>query len=88
MQVLHKCDNRQCVNPEHLELGDAFKNMQDAKARGRLHSVGEDNRMAKLTWEKVREIRASNLSQRKLAKLYGVGKLRIFNIKNNKSWIE
>ena len=88
MFVLHKCDNKQCVNPEHLELGDSFKNMRDAKNRGRLHSLGEDNRMSKLTWEKVREIRASKLSQIKLAKLYGVNRQCILKIKNNKSWIE
>jgi hypothetical protein len=34
MQVLHRCDNRACVNPDHLELGDAKKNRADAIARG------------------------------------------------------
>jgi hypothetical protein len=34
MQVLHKCDNRACVNPAHLELGNASKNRADAIARG------------------------------------------------------
>jgi len=33
-QVLHRCDNRACVNPAHLELGDAKKNRVDAIARG------------------------------------------------------
>ena len=33
--VLHKCDNRACVRPSHLYLGDNKANMADKKARGR-----------------------------------------------------
>lgn len=32
--VLHKCDNKSCVNPAHLELGNQSKNVQDAYDRG------------------------------------------------------
>jgi hypothetical protein len=34
--VLHKCDVRNCVNPDHLFLGDQAANMKDAAAKGRL----------------------------------------------------
>ncbi len=33
--VLHKCDNRKCIRPSHLFLGNALINLHDAIAKGR-----------------------------------------------------
>lgn len=36
--VLHHCDNRKCVNADHLFLGTAGDNIRDAKRKGRTQS--------------------------------------------------
>lgn len=35
MMVLHRCDNRGCVRPDHLFLGTAMDNARDMAAKGR-----------------------------------------------------
>jgi hypothetical protein len=78
--VLHKCDNKWCVNPRHLKLGTHQQNMKDASKRDRFNT--------KLTREQVKEIRANKLSLRKLAKIYDVSKSTIGHIKAYKTWRE
>lgn len=78
LYVLHKCDNRSCVNPMHLFLGTAKDNMQDKMNKGRCVSPGfkgEKHYDAKLTDKIVISCRKRRISGElisELAKEYNV----------------
>ena len=56
--VRHKCDNPECTNPEHLELGTQSDNMKDCSIRGRLNAKSIENlKRNSLTQEQEKEIR-------------------------------
>lgn len=38
MQILHQCDNKLCVNPDHMRVGTHSENMAEAAERGRMRS--------------------------------------------------
>ncbi len=88
--VCHKCDNRICVNPDHLYLGSYVDNAKDKNDRGRgNYAKGERVGISKLTAAKVKEIRRlreQDWSFGKLGKKYGVDKAAIRAIVLRKTW--
>jgi DNA-binding XRE family transcriptional regulator len=86
MFVLHKCDNRGCINPAHLFLGTNDENMADMVAKDR-QARGSNNGRAKLTEHDIRDIRAARgILQIELARRYGVSKQQISKIISHKLW--
>ena len=81
MFVMHACDNRRCINPEHLRIGTHAENMIDRSRKGRSTAM--------LTAGQVLEIRQKNKSgvgQTKLADEYGVSTGTISAICTRKTW--
>jgi len=85
--VLHQCDNRGCVNPDHLCLGTQLDNIQDRVRKGRnAFAIGAANNNAKLTENQVRSILQSKESGPKIAKRFGVHPSTIRIIRCRKNW--
>lgn len=89
MVVMHTCDVRRCVNPEHLRAGTVAENIADKVAKNR-HAKGEDNGQARLTASQVREIRGAYVRGRvgylRLANRYGVTREAIKDIVRRATW--
>jgi hypothetical protein len=83
--VLHTCNVRDCINPDHLYLGDQQQNVQDQIDAGTF-VYGSKNGRAKLDEMSVEHIRASGFSNKALAKYYDVSYHTIWDVRRRKSW--
>lgn len=88
--IMHSCDNPGCVNPAHLELGNAKENMRQCIERGRLRRRrGEESSRAVLSETIVREARqrfANGESIPKLSTEYGISYPGLYNAVRGRSW--
>lgn len=93
IQILHKCDNRKCVNPDHLFEGNNTLNMEDRKRKGRYESIrlsmqGEKSKFAKVNTQQVKEIRILNplVSRTFLKSYYNLSDSGINDIVTKRRW--
>ena len=91
MYVNHHCDNPPCVNPKHLYVGTSLDNTRDKQRRGRTPDrSGSKNGRAVLKEDDVAQIkillRDTDLTQKELASMFGVGQAQISNIKREITW--
>lgn len=91
LNVLHKCDNPECVNPDHLWLGTQLDNIKDMVKKGRQHhATGTKNGRAKLTDMDVSSIRAllsDKVPQYEIARMFHVSNGTVSHIACGRSWI-
>jgi len=95
LMVCHTCDNRKCINPEHLFCGTAKDNAQDMIAKDRhwkgqrIAPKGEASPRSKLTAEAVNEIRDFPRCRgmlEHLAKKFGVTPTAIRHVLIGRTW--
>lgn len=96
--ICHKCDNRKCVNPNHLFIGRCSDNIRDMVIKGRHFTKTKPERIcrgskhtnAKLNEERVftmRILRAnSKIGMRTLAKMFGVSRITARRAVDGISW--
>jgi len=92
LQVLHHCDNRMCITPEHLFLGTNADNVRDRVAKNRSHRpVGELNPKVKLTVEKVKFIKQYPKTyghRKELASVFNISVNTVSDITSGRTWQE
>ncbi len=79
LQVLHKCDNKICINLDHLYLGTNDDNMRDKAIRERCVQIKISNKEV----IRIREL-AGKIPRKYLALYYGVRVNTICRIINRK----
>lgn len=84
--VRHICDNRWCINPDHLIQGSHQDNVNDRVLRER-SATGESNGRSKLSEEDVLNIFYDYKTPKmELARQHNVDPKVIRNIKNKVTW--
>jgi hypothetical protein len=77
--VRHKCDNRRCINPGHLEYGTNRDNMLDRRER---------HRFKKLTRDDAEAIKAQipHRTAAAIGKDFGISDTMVYYIRDGKQW--
>jgi hypothetical protein len=87
IEVCHRCDVPNCVNPDHLFLGTPLDNATDKVAKDR-QTRGERHALARLSERDILAIRSDTMSSAKnLADRYGVCDAYIYRIRSGKAWV-
>lgn len=84
VEVRHRCDNPNCVNPGHLLPGTHQENMDDRQARGRT-ARGARNGKTKVTptiAEEIRRRRSAGQSSRTIGAALGLGKTTVNGVRS------
>lgn len=88
MSVLHKCDNRKCVNPEHLFLGTQKDNIQDAISKNRFKWNLKGYPLSKEVVYQIKEHLIKGIPQLEIAQIFKVARSTVSAINTGQNWKE
>lgn len=84
--AMHTCDNKRCIDPDHIQLGSQSQNVKDAYSRGlAVATSGESHPSAKLTDSQIEYVLSSALGPRALGRELGVSHSVISRVRNGKA---
>ena len=88
--ICHKCDNKKCVNPKHLFIGDALVNMRDARKKGLFPSSrgtsNHSNKLSKNDCNKIRKLLLRGDSTSLIARKFNISVQPVYAIAQNRHW--
>lgn len=78
LHVLHRCDNRKCVRPDHLFLGTNADNVRDMVSKGRnAKGIRAGGKLTADNVDTMRRLYRDGMGQSLISRLFGV----------NRSWV-
>lgn len=89
--IMHECDNKLCINPDHLKIGTQQDNMNDMKNKGKSPKSSKGNmykRINKETFNKVLELLQESRQEtikdkfNRISKLTGISTITIGRIRS------
>ncbi len=86
--VLHHCDNRRCVNPQHLFLGDAVTNNADMVSKRRHHHGSRHyaRKIDEVVAAEIKTLLHGGVSASQVASSLGVSRALVKGIQRGKNW--
>lgn len=87
MFILHKCDNKICVNPNHLFIGTQKDNIEDKCKKGR-HKYGVTTKLNKDQVMIIRKKFEQGTSAITLSKEFKINRRTVYKIINMERWRE
>lgn len=83
--VLHRCDNRPCVNPAHLFLGTKADNSRDMATKGRWRNQ-HSTRLTEADVREIRRLAADGVGANSIGRAFGIHHKTVYDIVRRTSW--